>query len=82
MHHPTDAETKATYDGVRHLKLIQSLFAFSGLPLNKPSQVYTDNPAVHVIIDSKQMSPRCRHFDLPIAFLHQEKDKSYQLDVG
>ena len=27
------------------------------------------------------MTPRCRHFDLPIAYLHQEKDKSYQLDL-
>jgi hypothetical protein len=27
------------------------------------------------------MTPRCRHFDLPIAFLHQEKDRSFQLDL-
>ena len=81
MHHTTDAETKASYDGVKHLQPIRTLFAFSGLPLNKPSQMYTDNAAVHAIIDSKRMTPRCRHFDLPIAFLHQEKDKSYHLDL-
>ena len=81
MHHTTDAEMKGSYDGVRHLQPIRALFAFSGIPLDKPSQLYTDNAAVHAIIDSKRMTPRCRHFDLPIAYLHQEKDKSYQLDL-
>ena len=27
------------------------------------------------------MTHRCRHFDIPIAYLHQEKDKSYELDL-
>ena len=53
MHHTTDAEMKGSYDGVRHLQPIRALFAFSGLPLDKPSQLYTDNAAVHAIIDSK-----------------------------
>ena len=81
MQHTTDAEMKASYDGVRHLQPVRALFAFSGLPLNKPSQMFTDNAAVHAIIDSKRMTPRCRHFDLPIAFLHQEKDESFHLDL-
>ena len=81
MQHTTDAEMKASYDGVRHILPIRQLFAFSGLPLLKPSQMFTDNAAVHAIIDSKRMTPRCRHLDIPIAFLHQEKDRSYQLDL-
>ena len=81
MQHTTDAEMKASYDGVRHLLPIRQIFAFSGLPLRDPSKMYTDNAAVHAIIDSKRMTPRCRHLDIPIAFLHQEKDKSYQLDL-
>ena len=80
-HHMTDSETKATYNGICHLQPICALFAFSGIPLEKPSQVYTDNAAVHAIVDSKCMTLRCRHFDLPIAYLHQEKDKSFQLDL-
>ena len=80
-HHTTDAEMKASYDGVRHILPVRQLFAFSGLPLKDPSKMYTDNAAVHAIIDSKRMTPRCRHLDIPIAFLHQEKDRSYQLDL-
>ena len=81
MQHTTDAEMKATYDGVKHILPVRQLFAFSGLPLQEPSKMYTDNAAVHAIIDSKRMTPRCRHLDIPIAFLHQEKDRSYQLDL-
>ena len=81
MQHTTDAETKATYDGVKHLQPIRQLFAFNGSPLPEPSQTFTDNAAVHAIIDPQRMTPRCRHFDLPIAYLHQEKDKSFHLDL-
>ena len=81
MQHTTDAEMKASYDGVRQLLPIRQIFAFSGLPLQDPSKMYTDNAAVHAIIDSKRMTPGCRHLDIPIAFLHQEKDRSYQLDL-
>jgi hypothetical protein len=80
-HHTTDSEMKATYDGVRHLQPIRQLFAFSGLPLGKPSKMFTDNAAVHAVIDSSRMTPRCRHLDIPIAYLHQEKDRSYQLEL-
>ena len=81
MQHTTDAEMKASYDGVKHLQPVRKLFAFSGSPLPDPSQMFTDNAAVHAIIDSQRMTPRCRHFDLPIAYLHQEKDRSYHLDL-
>ena len=43
--------------------------------------MFTDNAAVHVIIGSQRMTPHCCHSNLPIAFLHQEKDKSFQLDL-
>lgn len=81
MHHTTDAEMKASYDGVRQVIPIRQLFSFSGLPLGKPSQMFTDNAAVATIIDSERMTPRCRHLDIPIAFLHQEKDESYHMTL-
>jgi hypothetical protein len=81
MQHTTDAEMKASYDGVKHLLPVRNLFAFSGSPLDKPSQMFTDNAAVHAVIDSKRMTPRCRHFDLPIAYLNQELNKTYHLDL-
>ena len=82
MQYTTDAKMKASYDRVcQELLPIRQIFAFSGLPHQDPSKMYTDNAAVHVIIDSKRMAPRCHHLDIPITFLHQEKDQSYQLDL-
>ena len=37
-----------------------------------------DNSAVDSIIDANRLTPRCRHLDIPIAFLHQEKGKSFE----
>jgi cobalamin biosynthesis Co2+ chelatase CbiK len=54
MVHTTDGEMRASYAGVRHLIPIWKVFAFSGVPL------------VDAIIDSKRMTPRCRHLDIPI----------------
>ena len=81
MHHTTDAEMKASYDGLRQLMPIRQLFSFCGLPLAEPSKMFTDNAAVSAIIDSERMTPRCRHLDIPIAFLQQEKDKSYHMNL-
>ena len=81
MRHTTDSEMTATYSGVNILNPIRSLFQFSGIPLSEPSTAFTDNAAVHAVIDSERITTRCRHLDIPIAFLHQEKDKSYQLQL-
>ena len=81
MRHTMDSELTATYTGVNILIPVRKLFEFSGLPLATPSTAYTDNAAVHAIVDSERMTTRCRHMDIPIAFLHQEKDKTYQLQL-
>ena len=49
-----------------------------GCPLSDPSPLYCDNCAVHAIIESERMTPRCRHFDIPIAFLHAHKGSVYE----
>jgi hypothetical protein len=79
MVHTTASEMKASYDGVRHLEPIRSLFAFNGFPLPDPSPLYCDNAAVNAIVDSERMTPRCRHLDIPIAFLHETKDRVYKM---
>ena len=81
MLHTTDSELKGGSSGVRQLLPIRQLFSFNGYKLPSPSQAYTDNSAVHAIIDSNRMTPRCRHIDIPIAFLHQEHQQSYKLDL-
>ena len=81
MLHTTDSEMKGGSSGVRHLQPIQQLFAFNGYPLPQPSSSFTDNSAVHAIVESGRMTPRCRHIDIPIAFLHQEHNKSFKLSL-
>ena len=81
MTHTTDSEMTATYTGVNILIPIRKLFEFSGLPLSDPSTAYTDNSAVHAVVDSERTSTRCRHLDISIAFLHQEKGRTYQLQL-
>jgi hypothetical protein len=48
-----------------------------GLPLLLPSANYTDNSAVDAITAAGRMTQRCHHIDIPIAYLHQERDKTY-----
>ena len=69
--HTTDAEVKA------NLIPIQSIFEYMGWPLQQPTKMFCDNRAVFSIVDLKRMTPRCRHFDIPIAFLHAHKNTVY-----
>ena len=78
MTHTTDSELKANFEGTRHLMPIRALFDFMNVPLQDPSVSFADNRAVSSIIESERMTPRCRHFDIPIAFLHQHKGSVYQ----
>ena len=78
MTHTTDSEIKAKFEGIRQLQPIRRLLEQMGYPQNGPTPSYTDNAAVSAIIDTERMTRRCRHIDIPIAYLHQEKMKSYE----
>jgi hypothetical protein len=78
MQHTTDSEITAHYLGVRFLKpAIQCQFELMGLPIHLPSNNYTDNSSVAAITAAGHMTRRCRHIDIPIAYLHQERDIVY-----
>jgi hypothetical protein len=77
MTHTTDAETKAQFVAVRRLQPIRRLLESMGYPCPAPTNVYTDNSAVTAIVEANRMTPRCRHIDIPIAYLHQEHRKSF-----
>ena len=79
MLHTTDSELKGGSSGVRQLLPIRQLFSFNGYPFPGPSKSFTDNAAVHAIIESQRMTPRCKHIDVPISFLHQEHNQSYHI---
>ena len=75
--HTTDAEMKGTYSGVRRLLPLRCILESMGFPCQQPTPLYVDNAAVSAIIDAKRMTPRCRHLDIPIAYLHEQHGKSY-----
>ena len=75
--HTTDAEMKGTYAGVRRLLPLRRLLESMGFPCQQPTPLYVDNAAVSAIIDAKRMTPRCRHLDIPIAYLHEQHKKSF-----
>ena len=78
MTHTTDSEMKANFEGCRSLIPVRTLFQEMGVKLHKPSVLFCDNKAVVDIINSERMTTRCRHIDIPIAFLHHHKDLVYK----
>ena len=79
--HTTDAEMKGTYSGVRRLLPLRRILESMGFPCQHPTPLYVDNAAVSAIIDAKRMTPRCRHLDIPIAYLHEQHAKSFNHEL-
>ena len=77
MSNTTDSELHSSYNGVRRLKPLRQMLSFMGQPAPDPSSAFIDNKSVTDVIDSYKLTPRCRHLDVPIAYLHYEKDKSF-----
>lgn len=46
-----------------------------GLDTPEPTKLHCDNSATTSIIAAERMTPRSRHLDIPIAYLHQAKEK-------
>ena len=76
--HTTDSETKAQYEALKKLIPTRKLFDVMGTPCPGPSPGFCDNKAVGDIVLSGKMTARCRHNDIPIAFLHAHHHATYQ----
>ena len=79
MHQTTDSELKGRSSGDCQLLPVRQLFSFNWYPLPEASQAFTDNAEIHAIVESSRMTPRCKHIDIPIAFLHQEHNQTSKL---
>ena len=77
MLHTTDSETKAAFSGIRRLQPVRRLLESMGFPCDKPTPAYMDNAALEAIINSERLTPRSRHLDIPIAFMHEQKNRSF-----
>ena len=78
MTHTTDSEMKANFEGCKALIPIRTIFQEIGVKLEEPSLLLCDNKAVTDIIEGERMTVRCRHIDIPIAFLHCHKGTIYR----
>ena len=78
MIHTTDSEMKTNFNGCRNLMPVRGLFDCMGCPCQDPSPMFMDNRSVHAVIESGRITPRVRHFDIPIAFLHAHRDTIFK----
>lgn len=75
--HTTDCELKGSFMGIRDLLPCRAQLEFMGLPCPLPTKLFMDNAAVDAVIDANRITPRVRHVDIPIAFLHEHNNKTY-----
>ena len=75
----TSAEVYASFRGSKYLQPIVSIVRQMGIIVEEPVQTHIDNQATVCIIASERMTPRSRHLDIPIAYLHERKHRG---DIG
>ena len=71
----SDAEMKILCKSVVWLKTIRLFLTSIGFPATRPTKVYEDNEAVASTVTSHRITPRLRHIDIPLCYLHDEHAK-------
>jgi len=69
----SNAELRVLYKAIIHINKFLLLLTFLGIPTIKPTKAYEDNNSVIHTISSRQITPRLRHVDIPIYYLHHKK---------
>ena len=76
----TDAETRAAFRGVRRIIVLRLFFMHLGFPISEPTPMFEDNKGTHDLIEAGRMTPRLKHIDVSLCYLH-EKHKSGEFIV-
>ena len=76
----TDAETRAAFRSVRRVITLRLFFMHLGYPIASPTPLFEDNKGTHDLINSGRMTPRLKHIDVPLCYLH-EKHRSGEFEV-
>lgn len=76
----TDTESRAALKGVKRLITIRHYFAHLGFPISSPTPVYEDNKGTYDLIVAGRQTPRIKHVDMPLYYLH-EKYKSGEFSI-
>lgn len=68
----TDAEVRILCLSLLRTKIIRTLLLNMGLPVGKPTPHYEDNSAAIQLVQAHRVTPRLRHIDIPLCYLHME----------
>ena len=76
----TDAVTRAVFKAVRRIIVLRNFFCSLGFPISAPTPLFEDNKGTHDVIEAGRLTPRVKHIDIPLCYLH-EKYKSGEYNV-
>ena len=71
----SDAQIKTLSKSVVPLKTCRLLLTSIGFVATSPTKVYEDNEAVVTSVNSHRITPRLRHIDTPLCYIHEEQAK-------
>ena len=70
----SDAELQITHNTILRTKQHRLLLTSLGVPTSKPTKVYEENESVIYSVQYRRVTPRLRHMDIPICYLHHENE--------
>ena len=76
----TDAETRASFKGIKRLIPIRNFIAYLGFSINYPTPVFEYNKGTYDAFHAGRNKPGTTHVDVPLCYLH-EKHKSGEFEV-
>lgn len=76
----TDAETRAAFKAICRIIVLRNFFCSLGFPISAPTPLFEDNKGTHDLIKAGRQTPRVKHIDIPLCYLH-EKHKSGEFIV-
>lgn len=71
----SDAEMRVLFKSVVRVKTFRLFLISLGCPPTSPTRVYEDNEAVVTSVNSHRITPRLRHIDIPLCYMHNEQSK-------
>ena len=71
----TDSEMILIYKAMVRVRRFRFLVNSLGFIPTEPSKVYEYNAAVVASITANKITPRLRHIDLPLSYMHYEQTK-------
>ena len=68
----TDAETRAAFKALRRIVTFRQFLLHLGFPISDPTPMFEDNKGTHDLIEAGRKTPRVKHMDIPLCYLHEK----------